>query len=90
MQSIPLYLSFLYYRKYEPEDIPKDWDPFKKVKEYLNKDQAGYNINQSQRYQELNPQKRAAMLGEDKGIHKIRALLNVPFRYIRRKISCHF
>jgi hypothetical protein len=64
------YLLFL--RKTEPEEIPKDWDPFRKVKEYLSKGNAGTGVYKNQKYQKLNPEKRAAMLGEDKGTIMIR------------------
>jgi len=53
-------------KTYEPEEIPKDWDPFKKIKEYYSKGGAssGEVAAQGRGWQDMNPQKRAELLGE--------------------------
>jgi len=55
-------------KKYEPEPIPEGWDPFKRVKEFLSKGNTAPSGMKTQRYQQLDPKKREAMLADEKDI----------------------
>lgn len=52
-------------RKYSNDPIPENWDPFSKVREFMDKNNLTSQGTKRGFDPHMNPSKRAAMLGEE-------------------------